>query len=170
MGTRFLRRLAVTFAVVLLAVSWAAAPPAGAAPRLRAVHGSWDNADPLASTLTQHGPVAVLDFAGGSRWSGDLAGPTSFTGRGILPARSVVLVGTITETFAGSLDGVGAGTLSFVETFHQDVTTGRITIDALVVGGSGAFSAAGGRLRFIGVTDADGVGGGTYEGVLRTDR
>lgn len=170
MSTRIVARFSVVLVVVLL-TALGAVVPASAAPRPVTVSGTWDNADPLTVTVvSQNRAITVLGFDGVSRWSGDLTGPTSFTGRGLLPTRPAVLVGTISETFTGSVAGIGSGTLRFVETFRQDVTTGAITIDAQVVGGTGALSTVRGYLRFVGVTDADGVGGGTYSGGLAGTR
>lgn len=167
------RRATLALALALgLAMTFSATASASAAPgsaRSTSVAGSWNDPDPLTQTATQRGPVVVLAYSGASRWTGDLTGSTGFRGRAIV-TRSGTIVGPLQETFTGELAGVGSGTLQLSELLRQDANTGAITIDAAVTGGTGAFAKVRGSLHFVGVTDAEGVGGGSYTGVLRSTR
>lgn len=127
--------------------------------------GFWRNSDPITITsVVQHRTFVTVTFTGASRWSGDLAGPTSYRARARLDQRGA-LSGVIYERFTGRVSEVGTGTLTFTEHFHQD-PTGALTINAQVTSATGQLTGVRGTLRFVGNTDQEGVGGGRYMGHL----
>lgn len=130
-----------------------------------AVRGAWTDTDPL--TVVSAEPVGanlLLTATGSSSWSGSLTGTTTFVLRALVdPAGRAV--GTIQETFVGTVAGVGSGSLHFTEAATQDAG-GALRITAIATTGTGDLSGVAGALRFVGTTDPAGVGDGQYVGTL----
>lgn len=139
-------------------------PPAAAT----AVHGNWINSEPLKILSSEtKGAVTEVTFSGRTTLTGDLSGRTTFTGRGTINSRTGIITGQIKETFFGSVAHLGRGTIHFSERFRQNATTGALTIDARTVSGTQALEDVRGPVTFVGFTDAQEVGNGTYTGHLR---
>jgi hypothetical protein len=161
-------RVAALAALASAAVAAAPPPASGSAATSTppgAANGTWIDADPLTIIgVTPLGARALVDATGRSQWNGRLTGTTSFTLRAVLSADGSG-AGVIDETFDGSVVGVGTGKLRFAEGFVLS-PDGSINISAASVSGAGGLASAHAVLRFTGRTDASGVGGGQYTGVV----
>lgn len=67
-----------------------------------------------------------------------------------------------TDTFTGTLDGVGQGTLTFVTTIPETANGADIVQSGTVGDGTGALAGYEGTIEMRFVTDADGQSVGTY--------
>jgi hypothetical protein len=96
-----------------------------------------------------------------SQYSGDLTGTAvaDFTSR--INCKTGRETGQGTETFSGSLIGVGSGTLSWIDQFSSDVDCSfapdlfipfNLDINSIAVTGSGGFAGLQGRLTFTDTT------------------
>lgn len=139
-------------------------PQSASASDVTLVSGTWTSGAADFTSFVAAGPNARIGGSGASEWSGDLIGATTFTFRVLQLARSGVIRGQLDETFTGSVEGVGTGTLSFVEQVVQSTTTGELTISAEITHGTGALSTLRGALHFTGSTDPSENGGGAYTG------
>jgi hypothetical protein len=136
------------------------------ASRFRIVHGTWTQPPVQLGNFQPAGDGMVsYDATGGTRWDGNLAGDTKFTIKGVASTTTFANSGTIRETFTGKVDGIGEGTLSFVEAFTE-TETGALTLYATVVSGTGDLRGVQGVLRFTGQVADAGEGTGTYDGAL----
>ncbi|MDQ6695989.1 MAG: hypothetical protein M3Z46_00845 [Actinomycetota bacterium] len=162
-------------AVAILLVSFLLAGPVGAAPHGRHGHhphrvrlaGTWVNPTAQMVVATRLlGPDTYLNATGGTDWHGSLEGSTQYDLRGVFDSKTFVGGGALTETFTGRLASGAEGLLLLDETFHF-ATDGSLEIVAHVETGTGAFKRARGEITFIGHSDANGVGSGTYAGTLR---
>lgn len=172
MFTHLHRRISLALgllcATMLAAPSAAAAPPVPAAVAV-AVSGTWVGSDPITITgVSQRGSLVVLHFAGTTTWSGTLNGSTTYTGAAVVHPDTHLLLAPVVETFTGQVEGVGSGTLQLSELLKQDTRTGAVTVTAHVTGGTADLTDLRGTLHFIGVSDANGIGAGTYTGQLAT--
>jgi hypothetical protein len=71
--------------------------------------------------------------------------------------------GTIDETFIGRDSGGRTGTISFTERYVLD-PSGRLVINAKVIGGTGDFQRGAGIVNFTGTEVGAVTGNGTYVG------
>lgn len=151
----------VLMLLFVLGATWL--PQSASESNVTLVSGTWASAGAVTFTsFVPAGPNARITGFAASKWSGQVAGNTTFTARVLQLARSGVLRGQLLETFTGSVQGVGSGTLTFVEQFVQNTTTGVLTISAEITDGTGALSSLRGALHFTGGTDARGLGDGAY--------
>jgi hypothetical protein len=159
-------------ALALPVVAALPGPPAGAetmappgSPPAIAASGQWTDADPLSVVSAQPaGAGELVTATGSSLWSGTLSGTTHFVVRALIDP-SGAAHGTIDETFDGGVQGLGSGEIRFAESFSQQ-PSGDLHIAAVAVSSGDGLVDAGGALAFSGATDASGVGGGTYRGVI----
>ncbi len=125
--------------------------------------GTWADTEPV--TFTSQDPnTGAFTGTGSSNWAGSLTGTTQYSIGGKFTANGYGS-GTIDEVFTGRDVRGRQGTLSFHETWTSD-PLGNTSIHAVVKSGSGDFHGAIGQLTFKGVTDATGVGGGTFSGTI----
>ena len=130
-----------------------------------AVHGTWTDSEPLTIVSERLlGADVLLTARGSSSWSGTMAGTTQFTIRAIIDP-SGRGVGTIDETFVGTVSGAGYGQVHFIEAAVQS-PSGALRITAITTSGAGDLSGLRGLVQFVGSTDATGVGGGSYSGAV----
>ena len=101
-----------------------------------------------------------------SSWSGALTGATVATATFIIHPDGSVVAAPTTETFSGTVSGVGSGTLDFVEEAHGQ-PDGSTEIDATIVRGAGDLAGLHGRLIFLGTCGASGTCAGTYAGEIQ---
>jgi hypothetical protein len=98
----------------------------------------------------------------GTVWHGDLEGHTALVMHGVVNTKTNASTGTDTETFTGTMKGLGAGHLNFTETWSTS-PSGTLALDARVVSGDGALVGVHGSMHFAGSGDpATGKGTGTY--------
>jgi uncharacterized protein (DUF2147 family) len=171
------KRVALLFCVCILAASCgssshateaptsapAASSPAAPSPTAEAVTGKWANPT-AAITLSSTG--GVIKQRSGSVWTGDLDGKTTFNA--VLhadPKAAGSLVGTINETFTGSVHDIGQGHL-FLSEEITDSKNGGVVVDATVLRGDAGLKGVTGHLHFTGSSDIQGIGDGTYTGSL----
>lgn len=129
------------------------------------VRGAWTDPDPMTVVSAQPlGADLLLTATGSSTWSGALTGTTTYT-VSVLVDPGGHAVGTIDETFVGTVDGIGTGRLHFTEAATQG-PDGELRITAIATGGDGDLGGVTGAIRFVGSTDPSGVGGGHYAGTL----
>ncbi len=106
-------------AVVLVAVGGLGLAPVGASGppvahmarrHIYEITGSFVDPGPVLGAVTPDGSRFRVDLTGGTQWSGQLSGTSTYTGTvwsdGIPPA---AVNGIVHETFTGSLAGVGSG-------------------------------------------------------------
>jgi hypothetical protein len=149
------------------------APSADSTPQLPAkqrpltrVHGAWtDPAGSCVSHLTVDPATGVFTCTGTTAWTGTWVGSTTWTLTAHRDPASGVLTGRIREVFKGRA-GRRHGTLTFVEQLTQDAT-GKEVSRGRIVRGSGGLAGSRGDVRFIGQSNRDGSGSGTYSGRWR---
>lgn len=110
-----------------------------------------------------HGATLHLSAHALSTWFGDLTGSTSYTVVGTVNLVNGTTVGTLDETFTGTAAGIDFGTLVFRESVFVS-GSGAVHLEAVIRGGTGAFSGAHGMIVFKGSSAPDGAGAGTYFG------
>ena len=114
---------------------------------MRSVQGTVTDPGLAVTQVKPSGSVLRFHASGGSAWSGDLEGTTTYKGRGVFdPATSEVRI-FLRETFTGTFDG-RTGTLRCVELLTQHAD-GSGEVDAVVVGGSGDLAGTHGYLQFV---------------------
>lgn len=127
--------------------------PAQAAPQERLV-GRWVGAVPCVPTAIPS-VTGSTTCAGSTTWIGGLTGQTHYTYRGTVDLVTGAGRGSIDETFVGRDQAGRVGTLRFAETVVALPTgipdTGSVSIDAVLVDGTGDFAGAAGRLSFNGL-------------------
>jgi hypothetical protein len=159
-GTR-MKNVTVTLLTTLLALAVVSGVTAGTAVP---VSGTYRVIDFGTTTCDQTGAQTLHCTTAGIRvrYSGSLQGRSVLTVSGIIDCRSGATNGTATETFTGSVAGVGSGTLTWFDTmsarfdcdtFVQFDTHGTSTI----MSGTGALAGLSGTFGF---TDT------TYEGTF----
>jgi hypothetical protein len=146
-----MRRFTIA-AVLLAALAGAAGAAAGAAVP---ISGTFTNVDPGTTTCDQTGPHNFHCTTTGivTQYSGSLQGTSTLTVSGLINCQSNRTVGTGIETFTGSVNGVGSGTLTWhdafnarfdCDTFAQFDTHGTATTQA----GTGALAGLHGTYKF----------------------
>jgi hypothetical protein len=149
------RKLAVLAAAALFGTS---AGTASAEP----VHGGWQSV--INCIPTGYDPAThKLDCVGSTLWTGTWTGVTAYHILGTFDLLSGSGSGTIRETFVGTSDDGGRGTLEWVERFVVNGATQAIRINARLVDGTADFVGATGRATFVGKSNAV-TGSGTYTG------
>jgi hypothetical protein len=98
-----------------------------------------------------------------SEYSGDLEGAAVADFTELIDCKTSRAVGIGTETFTGSVRGVGSGTLTYTDQFSSDIDCTsfvpmNLDLDSVAVKGSGGLAGLQGKLHF---TDT------TYSGTLR---
>jgi hypothetical protein len=159
----------VAVALALIAVTIAAASQA-AAGSPSPVSGTYVVSDFGTTTCVSVGASGFkfrCDTTGlVSQYSGDLTGTAVADFTSLINCKTDRETGHGTETFTGSLGGVGSGTLSWIDQFSSDVDCSfapdvfipfNLDINSVAVKGSGGFAGLEGRFTF---TDT------TYSGVL----
>lgn len=129
--------------------------------------GSWVDAGICAPIAPP--PGTDIACAGSTIWHGPLLmGTTTYTVAGTFTAAGDI-VGTATETFTGSAANGAQGTIDFIESLSLRAS-GEILVSADAVGGTGDFCHVRGHLVFTGISDPNGIGGGSYSGHLVTPK
>ena len=153
--------VALTLGVVALSVSGAAS--GGQAIRVSGTYVVSDIGIPACTPVGSSGFLfRCTDTGLVSDYSGDLTGSAVADLTEIVNCQTSRTNGTATETFTGSINGVGSGTLSWIDQFSADFDCTlffpfNLDINSVAVKGSGDFVGLQGRLTF---TDT------TYSGVL----
>lgn len=140
--------------------------PAAATSAPTSVSGMWSTTPLIPTGFKPAGVNLKLPGIVLSTWSGDLEGETVATATFILHPDGSVVAAPARETLSGTVSGVGAGTLDFIEEAHGQ-PDGSTEIAATIVSGTGDLAALHGRLIFIGSCDASGACAGTYTGVIQ---
>jgi hypothetical protein len=148
------RRLVLALSVV--ACTLVAAPAAASAPPgSTAVSGIWVPVDFGTELCTPHGPhifrCTVTGFS--TAYTGDLTGTSSAEFVELVNCKTGKVHGHGTETFTGSVAGVGAGTLTWRIHFSATVASDCETLTSfdgrgVVVGGTGDLAGLHGTLEF----------------------
>lgn len=143
------------------------APAASAHHRhhLSKVRGTWSNpvGSCFAHIISFDPSTGDVICTGTSDWTGTWTGSTTWTLTGNVNLATGAGSGRIDEVFTGRARDRRKGTLTFVEQFTLDAT-GKIDIRGEIVGSSGGLAGSHGHARWIGITNADGSGSGTYSG------
>jgi hypothetical protein len=164
-----------TFAAALLVVlavtaATSAASPAHPAKRhpLIRVHGTWtDPVGTCVSHVTSFDPATgTFTCTGTTVFTGTWVGSTTWTLTGRRDPSSRIVTGEIHEVFKGHTRGGRRGTLTFVEQLTEDAT-GKEDTRARIVRGSGGMAGSRGQVHFIGQSNPDNSGSGTYSGLWR---
>jgi hypothetical protein len=151
----------LTAAAVLLTALAVASPVAASA--VTVVSGSYTTDALVVEAAAVNGATLHLSAHATSAWSGALTGSTSYTVVGTVNLVNGTTVGTLDETFSGTAAGIGSGTLVFRESVFVS-GSGALHLEAVIQGGTGAFSGARGTIVFDGSSAPDGAGAGTYVG------
>ena len=172
--TRFMtqlpKRYLSTF-VLLVVVSVAASgalfiPPASASTSrfFEQVDGVVTDPGPVISDVVPAGDLVRFRMTGGSVWSGDLDGTTTYKGPGVFDPATGESRTYLREVFTGTF-GQLSGTLRCVEilTEHAD---GSGQVDLVVVGGSGDLARIHGYIRFTWTAPTTSTTIGEYHGLL----
>jgi hypothetical protein len=148
------KRLALMLALV--GCTLAAAPAAATAlPGSIAVSGVWIPFDFGTETCTPHGPhvfgCTVTGFS--TAYTGDLIGSSSAEFVEIVNCKTGKVQGHGTDTFTGSVTGVGSGTLTWRIHFSATVGSDCETLTSfegrgVIVGGTGDLAGLRGTLEF----------------------
>jgi hypothetical protein len=161
---RLRAKLALSLGSVLVAAL--AVVPTAATSRAASVSGSWSTTPLTPTGFKQAGVNLKLPADVSSTWSGDLSGTTVATATFIIHPDGSVVAAPARETLSGTVDGVGSGTLTFVEEAHSQ-PDGSTEIDATITSGTGSLASLHGRVIFVGICDVSGACTGTYTGVIQ---
>jgi len=152
---------------IIAGIALIATPAAAARHRHSAsvVHGAWtDPAGACTAHIVSFDPATgALTCTGTSTWIGTWAGSTTWTLTGRQDPASGAITGRIDEVFKGRASGGRRGTLTFVEHLTLDAA-GNTDISGHVVRSAGELTGSRGHARWIGHSNADGSGSGTYSG------
>ncbi len=161
--TRMRLELAAGAAVVGLGLF---ASPASAHNRGEPVDGRWFGVVPCVATTVDPASTHTV-CTGSSTWDGTWTGVTRYAYDGTLDVVAGAGQGTIDETFTGRDADGRTGMMRFAEMVVLTPTgipdTASVRIDATIVGGTGGFRTARGRVVFTGVVNLAG-GAGTFSG------
>ena len=159
-----MRRIIGLLLGLLVAVALASAPPVAASSAIK-ISGTYSTSQFVVDGLQQHGLSLHLTGHGTSAWSGSFQGTTTSAGSAVVSLVNGTTRGNLTETFTGSVVGVGSGTIEFRESFFIPAG-GNLRLEYVITGGSGALEDALGAGVFVGISAPDGSGSGTYSGTL----
>ena len=169
MSLRTSFRLAALVAIAAVAAAAIAAHGAAGASTSIPVSGTFTVIDPGTTTCATNGAPFILrcETTGFTiQYSGSLTGTSVITGPGalIINCKTGTLFGVGTETFTGSVAGVGSGTLTWRRTGGSDFdcATGELSNfsgHGAIIGGTGDLAGLHGNLLF---------GPGTYSGELHS--
>jgi hypothetical protein len=161
------RALAVALAVIAVAIAAASQAAAGSAIPVSGTYVVSDFGTTSCVSVGASGFKFRCDTTGlVSQYSGDLTGTAVADFTSLIDCKAGRETGHGTETFTGSLVGVGSGTLSWIDQFSSNVDCSfapdlfipfNLDINSVAVRGSGGFAGLQGRLTF---TDT------TFTGVL----
>jgi hypothetical protein len=152
--------IALSLAAALATVASASAARAHSV----AVSGEWSITNSRVVDQRQIGSLTYLRELGTTVSTGDLAGTTSFDLR-IFLQPDFSSFGWATETFTGTVPGLGSGTMLWLER-AKGGADGSALVEALVVGGTGDFAGLHGSIRYTSPLCLPDSCGGTYAGVL----
>jgi parallel beta-helix repeat protein len=151
-------------AVALAALSGAAAASAGP-PHTSEVRGTWS--DPVGACVAHiiSFDASTGDFVctGTSKWTGTWSGSTTWTLTGNQDPATGAVSGRIDEVFTGHAADGTTGTLVFAEHITID-PAGNTDIRGSIVHSSGGLTHSLGHARWIGTSNPDGSGSGSYFG------
>ncbi len=158
--------LAVILALAVVAlVALSGAPAASAGPsNTSKVRGTWTNpVGACVAHIISFDP-STGDFVckGTSHWTGTWTGSTAWTLTGNQSPTGAVS-GRIDEVFKGHVADGSTGTLTFVEHITIDAA-GNTDIRGSIVDSSGGLAHSQGHARWIGISNPDGSGSGSYFG------
>lgn len=142
------------------------AAPANATPEPEPASGAFTGVVPIIPTgwkpTERDSTKGTYEAVGSSQWQGTWTGVTTYRARGTSDLnRGGAGSGVLDETFTGGAADGDTGTLSFRWTYVFE-PDGRIRLDGRIVGGTGDFAAATGRVT------ADGFANAAYTvGALR---
>ena len=117
------------------------------------------------------GELFTFDVRGSDAWSGTTAGTSTYTGHGRFDPATGETWESLDETFTGSVDGLGSGTIRFVDYLHVSAA-GAMHTWCVATGGSGDLRGMRGGLEFTTTKTVDpdetgnGAGYGTIVGFL----
>ncbi len=156
------RALAVVLAVVAVAIAAASQAAAGSAIPVSGTYVVSDFGTTSCVSAGASGFKFRCDTTGlVSQYSGDLTGAAVADFTSLINCKTGRETGHGTETFTGSLVGVGSGTLSWIDQFSADVDCSfapdlfipfSLDINSVAVRGSGGFAGLQGRLTFTDTT------------------
>jgi hypothetical protein len=156
----FMAAMALALVGALATVAPASAGRAHSVP----VSGDWSITGSQVVDQQQIGSLTYLRELGTTASTGDLAGTTSFDLR-IFLRPDFSSFGWATETFTGTVPGLGTGTMFWLERATGGAD-GSALVEALVVGGTGDFAGLHGSIRYTSPLCLPDSCGGTYAGVL----
>jgi hypothetical protein len=161
------RALAVALAVTAVALAAAGQASAGSTIRVSGTYFVSDLGSTTCASVGSSGFKFRCHTIGlTSQYSGDLNGTAVADFTNLVNCKTGRTTGEGTETFTGSIVGVGSGTLAWIDQFSADVDCSfapdffipfNLDINSVAVTGSGGFAGLQGRLSF---TDT------TFSGVL----
>jgi len=159
--------LAVILALAVVAlVALSRAPAASAGPsQTSKVTGTWsDPAGACVAHIISFDP-STGDFVctGTSHWTGTWTGSTTWTLTGNQSPTTGAVSGRIDEVFKGHVADGTTGALTFVEHITID-PAGNTDIRGSIVDSSGGLAHSQGHARWIGISNPDGSGSGSYFG------
>jgi hypothetical protein len=160
----FLARLALALAVFGVGQVALASDVGAAGPR--AVSGTWVTSAPAFNGVHPAGINIQLFASSTARFVGDFGGTTLFTGKFIFDPQGNIR-GHATEAFAGTVSGVGSGTVLFQEETTVSAA-GVVHVDATITHGTGDLAHLSGRLIFDGTSAVDLSSAGTFVGQIQT--
>ena len=159
-----MRTFTAVIALALAAALAAVAPASAARSHSVAVSGEWSITSGQVVDQRQIGSLTYLRELGTTVSTGDLAGTTSFDFRDFLRP-DFSSFGWATETFTGTVPGLGTGTMLWLESAAGGAD-GSALVQALVVGGTGDFAGVHGSIRYTSPLCLPDSCVGTYTGVL----
>jgi hypothetical protein len=150
--------LAVALAVIAVALVAASQAAAGSAIPVSGTYFVSDFGTTTCVSIGASGFEFRCDTTGlVSQYTGDLTGTAVADFTSLINCKTGRETGHGTETFTGSLVGVGSGTLSWIDEFSSDVDCSsffpfNLNINSVAVTGSEGFAGLQGRLTFTDTT------------------
>jgi hypothetical protein len=128
----------------------AVALPSSATPRhvrFELVRGTFTSPPVPLTNVHLDGDVPRFDLSGGDHWKGDVRGSTTWSGSGSFDQATGNEESTVHETFTGTADGFGTGTLSGIDVLETDAQ-GMGNVYVSIIGGTGDLKGVTGSLTF----------------------
>ena len=155
--------------MALVSLGVVASPASATTPskrhKLVVTHGTFVGQPLVITNPVVDGDVVTFDASGGDSWSGDLTGTTVYSGHGTIDLTTGETRIILSETFTGTIDGLGKGTAHFVDYLHSGPDD-LGTVVCVATGGTGSLHGVHGALQFTTaqIVDPDPYGNGTSYG------